>query len=221
MQMFYGFAKENDYFKSKVTTSVALAPCSALRSSNLLGELIKIPVVAKKAYTTIVKLFKTAGVAKLFSPDADSKEDKEAICEAAMWKEPTGKAICAVLKVAPHLAKPVSVQLLVHLMQSLLKGQFAEYDPKFVDVEDLDKAKQRSELVPLQKINGPDIHFFVADDDFICPEKDAEWTYGSLKNNSGKTWRVLKAKHTYFTGGGDAKYFPQVLDILRRDEYTP
>ena len=71
---------------------------------------------------------------------------------------------------------PVPTKLLTHLMQNMLRDQYAEYDPDFTRFSQLEERKERSRQIPLDSIVGPDIHMYVATNDSVCPAAGARWT---------------------------------------------
>ena len=92
MQMFYGFAHDNDWFSQRVSTAVALAPCTRLANvpgpverfwpvpswlpgSNAVNVGKNVPYI----YDWFIKAFERAGVTSLFSKTWSADVDK--ICD--------------------------------------------------------------------------------------------------------------------------------------------
>ncbi len=187
-QMFYGLANNEEYFKSKISVVVALAPVTKISHTKV--DLLR---VLTDVYGPGEDLLKTLGVHSLFTKTWIDSYSKKIVCgyypELCLFFEKTIATRNVDLDDLnrfnvwlAHFPSGTSLRTIIHQGQILKEDRFQEWAPeyhKYLDINDYvgeSKGKRVTDLIPLEKIKNVPIAIFVGDSDTLATVADAEWT---------------------------------------------
>ena len=172
---------------------VMLAPCFVGYSD---------PFV-KEYYDVTLGSFQENGIFATNGPNWEEK-DLPRICEVY------GEELCETFSLFTG-AMGTAIQSDMHFVQNGIVEQMQEFNENWAEGE------KKTERVPIENIEETPITFFIANDDAVCPPKQA-LDHIAMIQSPTKTIRIDDVDHNYFWTSSNDKSFVNKLVIALNSE---